>query len=637
MKKYINNLVSIILPIYKVEEFLDKCMLNIIYQTYDNLEIIMVDDGSPDNCPKLCDDWQKKDSRIKVIHKANGGLSDARNRGLKEATGEYIYFIDPDDYMSLNLVERMVQAMKDNDADMVICQYANYYPFGARWMWKGTIGDCIMDSETAIKESLIGTNITNHVWRRLYKHELFRDDFFPVNMTFEDIYINVESLVKCKKIAYITDVLYYYYINPNGIVRNKTFENVNNKLKARDYSYAQALEAYPSLKKYVNFSKRFEKKVASREFHEIKCRKYHFLHMLLLKYRGFVKKLNQLKKEIVKSCNMIKILCKSSKPRLIVVGAPATGKLENNAVYMGELKFFNERFPDYTVISFPKTYMYKIIVLIVRMFLNKRDLIAIQGGDAQESLSYGYQRKHAKVINLLKKYKILVFPQTFFEKSIAVNDSGNDLKVLKNNINLYKTCNNLIFALRDEKSYEIINKELPKVKSILMPDMILNMTKPSTKYTRKNIICSLSNDFENKEEMKIYETTLKQLKNKYHTFIDLSMHDIYDIDNNKGEGKKHIDRLLYKLCNAKVVITNCLELVLLCAVTETPCVVIKNNNQRWETYEWIKELNYIKCPKIDELDKTIEQVLKCRKNIEAINYDKYYDEFELLIRDLINS
>ena len=101
-------LISVIVPIYNVEKYLDRCVDSIINQTYKNLEIILVDDGSPDNCPQMCDDYAKKDSRIKVVHKENGGLSDARNVGMEVATGEYVSFIDSDDYISLDCYETVL-------------------------------------------------------------------------------------------------------------------------------------------------------------------------------------------------------------------------------------------------------------------------------------------------------------------------------------------------------------------------------------------------------------------------------------------------------------------------------------------------------------------------------------------------
>ena len=113
--------VSVIVPIYKVEKYLDRCVNSIINQTYKNLEIILIDDGSPDNCPKMCEDWAKKDNRIIVIHKQNGGLSDARNFGLDVAIGEYVTFVDSDDLISPTFIEKLVNLSKEHNAEIVSC------------------------------------------------------------------------------------------------------------------------------------------------------------------------------------------------------------------------------------------------------------------------------------------------------------------------------------------------------------------------------------------------------------------------------------------------------------------------------------------------------------------------------------
>ncbi|MBR4998296.1 MAG: glycosyltransferase, partial [Clostridia bacterium] len=115
--------VSIIIPIYKVEEFLDNCVESVINQTYKNLEIILVDDGSPDNCPKKCDEWAKKDNRIKVIHKENGGVSSARNMALDIMSGDYVCFVDADDALNPQYVEILLKTSKQNDADVAICSW----------------------------------------------------------------------------------------------------------------------------------------------------------------------------------------------------------------------------------------------------------------------------------------------------------------------------------------------------------------------------------------------------------------------------------------------------------------------------------------------------------------------------------
>ena len=118
-----NVKISIIVPVYKVEKYLDKCVNSIVGQTYKNLEIILVDDGSPDNCPAMCDEWAQKDSRIKVIHKKNGGLSSARNAGLDACTGDYIGFVDSDDWIEPDMYEYLLNIGMKNNADVSRCEF----------------------------------------------------------------------------------------------------------------------------------------------------------------------------------------------------------------------------------------------------------------------------------------------------------------------------------------------------------------------------------------------------------------------------------------------------------------------------------------------------------------------------------
>ena len=205
--------VSIIIPVYNVEKYIDRCIKSVINQTYEKLEIILIDDGSPDNCPEICDKWSQTDSRIKVIHKKNGGLSDARNAGLSIATGKYVLFVDSDDWISNNMVENMVQAMENNDVDIVICQYIVAYENGEEKNLKTEVGERIFDSKEALRLLLQNTIITNHVWRKLYKRNLIKPNIFPVNRNYEDIYTVADFFISCNKIMYLDDAYYYYFQN----------------------------------------------------------------------------------------------------------------------------------------------------------------------------------------------------------------------------------------------------------------------------------------------------------------------------------------------------------------------------------------------------------------------------------------
>lgn len=145
-----DKLISVIVPIYNVEKYLTKCIESIINQTYENLEIILVDDGSPDNCPIICDEYAKRDSRVKVIHKKNGGLSDARNAGLDIATGEYIMFIDSDDFVEIDMMESMMNNMIDNNVDLVVCNIKYIYDNSEKVKYNQK--DKVLDKYEAMQE-----------------------------------------------------------------------------------------------------------------------------------------------------------------------------------------------------------------------------------------------------------------------------------------------------------------------------------------------------------------------------------------------------------------------------------------------------------------------------------------------------
>lgn len=166
--------ISVIVPIYKVEDYLHRCVESIINQAYTNLEIILVDDGSPDNCPKICDEYAEKDSRIKVIHKENGGLSDARNTGLLVATGEYISFIDSDDYIDINMYKSIITYMEEHDLDIAECGIKHVYNNKIKQNDKLDKSIHVFNSEEALKELMLERRFHQTVWNKLYKTKLIK-------------------------------------------------------------------------------------------------------------------------------------------------------------------------------------------------------------------------------------------------------------------------------------------------------------------------------------------------------------------------------------------------------------------------------------------------------------------------------
>ena len=247
-----NDLISIIIPVYKVEKYLEKCIESVLKQTYTNLQIILVDDGSPDNCGKICDEYAKKDSRIEVIHKANGGLSDARNVGISKAKGRYIGFVDSDDYIKEDMYEILLNLIKKYDADVSIC---NLYD-----VIDGN--ECIRNKENGIreysrldilKEVLLDKNIQSYAWNKLYEKELFDEIKYPIRKKYEDIGTTFYLFEKCNKIVVTSEPEYYYLKRADSLVNNVTESTILDYTEIIIQRYLYIKQNIKELRKYNNY------------------------------------------------------------------------------------------------------------------------------------------------------------------------------------------------------------------------------------------------------------------------------------------------------------------------------------------------------------------------------------------------
>ena len=219
---FMQELISVIVPVYKVEKYLYKCIDSIINQTYKNIEIILVDDGSPDNCGKICDEYAKKDERVKVIHKENGGLSDARNAGLNISKGKYIAFVDSDDYVSEQMLEVMHDKILEDGTDMIISSYHNVNENGDLLNEPIDIKEGVFTEKEILKQiswKQCGYYVV--VWDKLYRKEIFDNIRFPVAKLHEDEFVLHKILQKCNKISCISMPLYYYVKHKESIMHNE--------------------------------------------------------------------------------------------------------------------------------------------------------------------------------------------------------------------------------------------------------------------------------------------------------------------------------------------------------------------------------------------------------------------------------
>lgn len=201
-------LISVIVPVYRVEAYLDKCISSIVNQTYQNLEIILVDDGSPDNCPAMCDAWAEKDSRIRVIHQENQGGGAARNAGLDAASGELIAFVDSDDYISLDMYEIMLTILRKTNASIVECSYMAVEDDCPLLSAHATIK--MYSTEDALYANLYNTACQQVIWNKLYRKKTIGTIRFVAGKTIDDEYFTYRVIGNAKNVAVISDILYFY-------------------------------------------------------------------------------------------------------------------------------------------------------------------------------------------------------------------------------------------------------------------------------------------------------------------------------------------------------------------------------------------------------------------------------------------
>jgi glycosyltransferase involved in cell wall biosynthesis len=223
-------LVSVVVPIYKVEKYIKRCIDSILNQTYTNLEIILVNDGSPDNCGNIAEAYSEKEHRIKVIHKSNGGLSDARNQGMEQVTGEFTVFVDSDDWLEQDMITNMVNNSLKYKADVV--QSAFYYAYDDKLLLDRVYHSQIdtpvlLDNKSLMHELVTNEKVKNFAWGKLYKTNIIRDISFKKGVLFEDVFWAHKVMHRVNTFLILKQPYYYYYQRNDSIVATYTTRNLD--------------------------------------------------------------------------------------------------------------------------------------------------------------------------------------------------------------------------------------------------------------------------------------------------------------------------------------------------------------------------------------------------------------------------
>ena len=239
-----NPLLSVIVPIFRVEKYLNRCVDSIINQTYKELDIILVDDGSPDGCPELCDLWATKDERIRVIHKKNAGLGFARNSGLEIAKGEFVAFIDSDDYIDLNMYENLMLKAEALQADIVYCGHHFELPDGSFYDVLDFEEETVFEKDSLLELSLLYFSntkrnpLTMSVWHSVYRKEVIKTMFFSEReVVSEDLHFQMSAILNANRVVYLPKAYYYYCYNNASLSHTFIFEKFYRFIVLSNYLF----------------------------------------------------------------------------------------------------------------------------------------------------------------------------------------------------------------------------------------------------------------------------------------------------------------------------------------------------------------------------------------------------------------
>ena len=664
--------VSVIIPVYNTKKYLRKCVDSVLAQTYDDLEIILVNDGSTDDSGALCDEIAKGFNNIMVIHKENGGLSDARNAGIAVATGEYTCFLDSDDWMDEDCIEEAINEAKNENADVVVWGYhTDFHDENDRVKSSRDVIPAQFKSTDSIDanmdiDKLIG--LCGYAWNKLYKTEIIKDLEFVKGISLvEDILFNAEVMTENVKVSFINKAFTHYiqrkrvtlgtkyypdYLDlktvaieadkkiltcwntpkeifdrfVNGMYLSVSWSMLTNLLK----SSTSNKEKNKKIKELINNKEIFAKISKARENtlnNKIRKKtlmlKNVFLIKTIVKLLEGSKKLTSSITPEFKSVILSKISSgnnpkwikyKSGKKKVVVFLAGFYANLGDLAITYAQREFLREMYPDRDVILVPSTETYTSMKTLKKI-INKDDVITLIGGGNMSDLYWSLESARLFVIRNFKNNKIISFPQT-----VSFSDTEKGQKCLNTSKKVYSKHKNIVFFLRENNAYKRFKKYFPDVKCELCPDMVLSLKKTEPRVERNHVVCCLRNDGESYITGAQRKAIITQMRKDFDNVILRDTVDVSVDECTEALFEETLHNFWGMLRSSKVVVTDRLHCMIFCVITGTPCVAIDNSNKKISGVynEWLGEINWVKFATdsdIENISELAKEVLKYTDNV----------------------
>lgn len=664
--------ITVIVPVYNVEKYLDKCIESIVNQTYKNLEIILVDDGSPDNCPKMCDAWAEKDNRIIVVHKKNGGLSSARNAALEIAQGDYITCVDSDDWIELDMIASMLECAVKNGAD-IVC--SGFYSENINCTCsKQNITEKTYVGQDIVKNLLLD-NIRPEACGKLYKASLITQFRFDETIKYaEDLPFNFYLMLKAKKLI-ITETWFYHYLlnSGNSITSSyitdaranswKMFNDILAKCKNDENLrnaaiYRFTVYTFGVLSRVMNV-KQFKKKYFDEITTAILMHKSEILNndkipekhkkavSILSVNKNIFSFVYKLRSEIPKTIKFIKF-----KAAHIVFGFQTflytikanIARLKHKSNFLFFILTPNhQNYGDQAIaISVKKIlkgyYIFEIngdllsrfveYPTLLKIMLGK-NAIAVQGGGFLGTLWFAHgETLLRKVLVLVPNNKIVVFPQSIFYENTEWGKKQLDISK-----EIYSNCSNLTICARDKISYEQIKEFYPNTAVYLIPDAVLSLNECKSS-ERQGASILFRDDVEKAISISVQNEVEEFAAKNYSKVNKFDM----IADHRFGAEKRdyEVELQLDRFRKSEIVFTDRLHGMIFSAITGTPCIAFPNVSHKVKgVYDWVlKDCPYILFMDSFDKEKAEEFILSVRgKSFEYDNsfVKSYYDELLKII------
>lgn len=669
--------VSIIVPVYNVSEYLNESIASACNQTYENIEIILVDDGSTDKSGHICDSWAEHNNKVKVIHKTNGGLSSARNAGLDVAEGVYIYFLDGDDYISPDLVRTAVLYM-NLGYDMVVFQHYAVHENGKKELRSVNIGEYNIEGDAGRSEYYVKTLLQYQIgweaWNRMFRKEII--DSLQLRyednrkIFAEDLYFLMCYSLRIDRIYSVGYPLYYYRLRNDSIMgMEKTHFNIGrmNELSKAVYNFFAAADAPQKLmdtfplvhyiimqgcaKKYKELKGINEIQLRKEILEDISDKKY-FKSMLqklvcnkeLLRYcYGAEDAMHQLKianywitgsriyfmtkTEEIRFCQRKnkkenqRILTSLSHEeiRFFFIGSEPYGNIGDWMITESIISFCKERFPNHILEEIP-LHRYWTSKPYLKAAIQPKDIIIMPGGGNFGDKYPIAHRVKRDIVRTWREHRKIIFPQTIYYMEDVGSNLAEDKEVFcsENNVHLF---------VRDRQSYEFAKYHFTcEIKEV--PDIVLYKDLSSTEERKEQILLLMRGDTERSLSADNMEFVSDAASDTGLEVIAADLQLIYNgVDSSRRA--EEIGKKLKLIKSSRMVITDRLHGMIFAAITGTPCLVFPNFNFKVEgTYNWIKYLPYIRfCNNQELVEGLIKELLSlsdCRYDVTLLS--SYYQE-----------